>query len=138
MSAIVPRDPLPGQPLVYRIDTRNGRDCIFWCKVRLAFLPRLRGHAFWVSDEAETEAWVRNLMDANYNFVVLPRPLLLQYAPEYVRLSPAEREHIRQWCFEGKRDYVRNSDVTRQLKTAGLVRGRKVSTKGWNSYYLSP
>ena len=131
---LVPRDPLPGKPLVYRIDTRAGRHCDFWCKVRLAFLPRLKGHCFCVSDDPATDDWI----SPDNPIVVLPRPLLLQYVPEYIRISAAEREHIRRYCFDREPGFIRNFDVVRSLKAAGLARGRQVSTKGWNSFHLSP
>lgn len=133
MSALTPRDPLPGRPLIYRIDTRNGRDTLFWCRVRQAFLPKLKGHVFWVSDEpAEFE------MPEDAHCIVLPRPLLLQYVPEYVRLSVAEREHMRRFCQERDKTFRRNLEVVAQLRGTGLVRGRTITTKGLNSYHLSP
>lgn len=134
MSALTPRDPLPGHPLIYRIDTRNGRDTLFWCRVRQAFLPHLKGHVFWASDAMDTPDWFPD----EDHCVVLQRQLLLQFQPEFVRLSVAEREHIRRYCLDREKGFVRNSDVVAQLRATNLVRGRTVTTRGWNSYHLSP
>jgi hypothetical protein len=132
MSALTPRDPLPGHPLIYRIDTRNGRDTVFWCRVRQAFLPKSKSHAFWVSDDPAALGQF-----GEDPCVTLPRSLMLQYAPEFVRLSTKEREQIRRRQIQRDKTFVRDSTVTQSLKTARLIDGSRLTTLGWNSFLLS-
>lgn len=134
MSALLARDPLPGHPLVFRIDTRACRHAEFWCKVRQAYLPKLQGHTFWVSDVGDVPGWFPD----EDQCVELDRPLMVAFQPEFVRLSSKEREYMRRYCMDRDSAYIRNSVVARSLRDSRLVQGRQISTLGWNSYYLSP
>ena len=134
MSELAYRDPVPGYPLVYRIDTRTGRDVVFWCRVRKQFLPRLRGHCFYVSDDCDAAT----RLPPDSHCITLPRPLLLAYQPEFARLSPAEQEVIKRYYITREKGFVRNSKVMESLRSAGLVRSGKLTTRGLNSYLLSP
>jgi hypothetical protein len=70
--------------------------------------------------------------------VVLDRKLILQFLPDFVRLSHPEREVLRLRYWHKVADYTADKDVVRQLNTTRLISYGKITNLGWNSYFLSP
>lgn len=130
MSTLAPHDPVPGYPLVFRVDDRVGPDALFWSRVRKALLPKFCGHVFWVVSTSDS-------ITMEGRAVWLNRSLMLQYLPTFVRLSPAEREHIRRYYWRKDKGFVYDRRVLTQLSTAQLVKSGRITTLGWNSYFLS-
>lgn len=62
---------------------------------------------------------------------------MLQYLPNFVRLSPPEREHIKRYYWQKDKTFIYYRPILTQLITAQLVKSGKITTLGWNSYFLS-
>jgi hypothetical protein len=133
MTTIPPRDPCPGRPLLFRIDLRAGPDTVFWSRVRKAFLPHFSGSCFWVTDNP---VYNPQRSHPEHN-VILSRALMIQYVPNFRVLSYEQCTVLRERYWTKSPNLIYDSAIITYLNASGLVRSGRITTLGWNSYFLS-